>query len=421
MSRSFEVDRWRPLFPALERQMDGRPAVFMDGPAGSQVPRPVIDAVAKYLGDCNANGGGLFATSRESDALLERAHRGVADLLGAADPDLTVFGANMTTLTMSLARALSRTWKSGDEIVLTRMEHDANFTPWVQAARDAGATVREVAIRLNDCTLDLEDFAAKLGNRTKFVAVGAASNAVGTINPIMKITGMAHAAGARVFVDAVHYAPHALMDVAAWDCDFLVCSAYKFFGPHVGILYGRRELLEDLPVYKLRPSSNDLPTRWETGTQCHEGIAGTLAAVDYLAAVGRGDTTGVAGNGAPGDRRSDLRRAFEEIRAYERGLAVRLTEGLEAIPSLKVWGITDPERFAERCPTFAVTHESLTSREIAGRLAERGIFVWHGNYYALPLTEALGLEPHGAVRIGLLHYNTAAEVDRLLGELGSLA
>jgi cysteine desulfurase family protein (TIGR01976 family) len=402
-----DVARLRRQFPALERRVGGRAAVYFDGPAGSQVPRRVVDAMARYLIETNANCGGPFVTSRESDERLRASREALADLLGSGEPDLVVFGPNMTTLTLALGRALSRTWAAGDEVLLTRLEHDANFTPWVLAARDAGAVARHVAVRVEDCTLDLDGLHAALGPRTRLVAVGAASNAVGTINPVREIVAAAHAAGALVFVDAVHYAPHAPIDVAAWECDFLVCSAYKFFGPHLGILWGRRELLERLPVYKLRPPSDELPGRWMTGTQCHEAIAGTAEAIEYLAELGRERVGPAAG------RRAALLAAYDAIRAHERRLSGQMLEQLSAIRGLRIHGIRDPARLDERVPTFAFTHERHAPRAIAERLADQGIFVWHGNHYALPLTEALGLEPDGVVRAGLLHYNTVEEIGRL--------
>jgi cysteine desulfurase family protein (TIGR01976 family) len=346
--------------------------------------------------------------------MLEDARRAVADLLGSDAPQQVVFGPNMTTLTQSLARALGRTWKPGDEVVVTRLEHDANYTPWVQAARDAGAEVRRVEIRTEDCTLDLDDLESKLSERTRLVAVGCASNAVGTINPVARIAALAHAVGARIFLDAVHLAPHAALDVAAWDCDFVTCSAYKFFGPHVGILWGKREPLEELPVYKLRPVHDHLPHRWETGTQNHEGIAGTRAAIDYLADLGRDHDPGAT------DRRQALLSAYAAIEAYERPLAARLLDGLARLPEIRVYGITDTARIAERVPTVSFTHERLSPHEVAKRLDQHGIFVWHGNYYAQPLTETLGLEPEGMVRVGILHYNTAREIDRLLEAVTTL-
>jgi cysteine desulfurase family protein (TIGR01976 family) len=403
-----DVQRVREQFPGLSREVAGRPAVFLDGPAGSQVPQRVADASAHYLLRLNANSGGAFATSRETERMLAEAHRAVADLLGTDDPDLVIFGANMTTLTLHFARSYARMLGPGDEVVVSRLEHDANFTPWVQAAGDAGAMLREVAIRTEDCTLDLGDLEAKLSNRTRLVAVTAASNAVGSLTPLARIAELVHGVGAELYVDAVHYAPHGLIDVEAFGCDYLACSAYKFFGPHVGILWGRREALERAPAYKLRPPSDTLPGRFMTGTPNHEGIAGTLAAIDYLADLGRAHAPGAS------DRRAALGTAFEVIRAHERGLFTRLLAGLRSQDDVKVWGITDPARLDERVPTVAFTHARHTPLEIARHLGERGVFVWDGNYYALPLTEALGLEPEGMVRVGLLHYNTADEVDRLL-------
>jgi cysteine desulfurase family protein (TIGR01976 family) len=406
-----DVAACRRQFPALAREIAGQPAVFFDGPAGSQVPQRVIDAISRYLIECNANHGGLFATSRESDALLTAAHEAMADLLGTGDPSLVAFGANMTTLTFALSRALARTWKAGDEIIVSRLDHDANVTPWVLAARDAGVTVRHIGVRRDDCTLDLDEFRSLLSSRTRLVAVGCASNAVGTVNPVAEIVALAHEAGALTFLDAVHYAPHRLMEVDAWGCDFLVCSAYKFFGPHVGVLWGRRELLESLPAYKLRPAGDMLPDRWMTGTQSHEGIAGALAAVEYLADLGRSaDPTRAA-------RRAALTAAFAAITDYETQLAARLLSGLAELPRFEVWGIPGTARLHERVPTVAIKHAERTAHDVAEWLAEKGVFVWHGNFYALPLTEALGLEPEGVVRIGLLHYNTAGEVDRLLAAL----
>ncbi|HZZ73081.1 MAG TPA: cysteine desulfurase-like protein [Pirellulales bacterium] len=409
--RPFPAAALRAQFPALTREVHGRSAVFFDGPAGSQTPQRVIDGVANYLSSCNANHGGRFATSVESDQMLDEAHAALADLVGAADPAEIVFGANMTTLAFALSRALARTWGPHDEILVTRLDHDANVSPWALAARDAGATVLHVDIRRDDCTLDLNDLRAKLSPRTKFAAIGCASNAVGTLNPVAEITEWVHAVGGLVFLDAVHLAPHALLEADRWGCDFLACSAYKFFGPHVGVLWGRRALLESLSAYKVRPAPDDLPGKWMTGTQNHEAIAGALAAVQYLADVGN-----LLGPEAV-DQRGSLRTAMPAITAYERQLCLRLLAGLAELKSVKVWGITDPARIAERVPTVSITHRQFAPRELAERLAERGIFVWHGNFYALPLTEALGLEPEGMVRIGLLHYNTEGEVDRLLEAL----
>jgi cysteine desulfurase family protein (TIGR01976 family) len=410
-----DVQWCRNQFPALAAEVAGQPAVFFDGPAGSQVPRRVIDAVADYFIHCNANHGGLFPTSRQSDAMLAAAHQAVADFLGTDDPDTVAFGPNMTSLTFSLSRALANTWHPGDEVLVTRLDHDANYTPWMLAARDAGASVQCMDIHTDDCTLDLEDFARKLSERTKLVALAGVSNAVGTINPIEEVIEAAHAQGALVFLDAVHHAPHARMHVDRWGGDFLACSAYKFFGPHVGVLWGRRELLESLPAYKVRPAPDTIPGRWMTGTQNHEGIAGTLAAIEYLADLGR-----MIADAPHANRRAALDVAYEWITAYERDLVRELLGGLGELPGVKVWGIRDLSRCHQRVPTVAITHRRLASRELAQYLGERGVFVWSGNFYAQPLTEALGLEPDGLVRIGLLHYNTREEIRRLLAMLGEL-
>ncbi len=412
MQHNWDVSYARGQFPAFERQIGGKPVAFFDGPAGSQVPRRVIGVVANYLAQTNANHGGMFATSQESDAMLETAHRALADFVGAADPDEIAFGPNMTTLTFALSRALAKTWRPGDEIIVSRSDHDANVTPWVLAARDAGVTVRHIDIHPEDTSLDLDDFRAKLTDATRLVAVGCASNATGTIHPVQKIIEWSHAAGAEVFLDAVHYAPHLPIDVTAWGCDYLACSAYKFFGPHVGVLWGKRDRLESLPVYKLRPAPNELPGRWMTGTQSHEGIAGAAAAVEYLADLGRH----ASGNESL-VRRAALLAAFQHIVAYESELADMFLDGLAKLPKFKLWGIADRARHNQRVPTFCITHQDRHPQEIAQYLGQRGFFVWHGNYYALPLTEALGLEPEGAVRVGFLHYNTQEEVKGLLAAL----
>ena len=409
----FDVSWCRDQFPALSRKIGDLPAVYFDGPAGSQVPQSVVDAIGNYMLTMNANHGGVYKTSRESDQLLENAHRGLADFLGSDDPGEVVFGPNMTSLTFAISRALARTWRTGDEVIVSRLDHDANVTPWVLAARDAGATVHHIDIHPADCTLDMKDLAAKLSPRTRLVAVTCASNAVGTLNPVREIARMAHEVGALVYFDAVHYAPHALIDVGDSGCDFLACSAYKFFGPHVGILWGRRRLLEELPAYKIRPAPDDIPGRWMTGTQNHEGIAGALAAVDYLADLGRSIDSGAT------DRRAALKTAYRAITAHERVLIEQLIDGLEQIPEIKIWGITDRSRLAERVPTLGITHARFKPIELARLLDQLGIFTWHGNFYALPLTDALGLEPDGMVRIGLLHYNTSEEVERLLHALKS--
>ena len=432
------VQSLRQIFPALRKITNGQPAAFFDGPAGTQVPQMVIDAIGNYLINHNANHAGLFETSVESDQMLATAHQAAADLVGTNDSGSVSFGSNMTTLTFALSRAISQSWNPGDEIVLSRLEHDANFTPWTLAARDRGVTVKMIDVDPEDCTLRLEQYQEKITDRTRLVAVGCASNAVGTINPVKSICKMAKQVGAISFLDAVHYAPHASMDVQDWDCDFLICSAYKFFGPHIGIMYGKRNLLESLEPYKLRTSPDNIPGRWMTGTQNHECIAGTLAAIEYLASIEErtssqpsskhGAPDSQADNVAPpnlGDspqnrRRQKLEASMAAIRQYEQTLLRHLMEGLQRLPEIKVWGITDPGRFDQRLPTISITHPKQCPKAIAKQLAGEGIYVWHGNYYALPLTESIGVEPDGMVRIGLCHYNTRGEVDRLLESLTRL-
>jgi len=400
----------RSQFPSLAAEADGQPAAFLDAPAGTQVPTQVISAIQNYLLTSNANTHGAFQTSRRSDEMIANAREVMADFLHC-DPNEVVFGPNMTTLTFAVSRAIGRELGSGDEILLTTLDHDANFSPW-KALEERGVAIRVADIHEADCTLDLEDLKNKLSHRTRLVALGYASNAVGTINPVGEITRLAHAAGAMTFIDAVHYAPHGLIDVKHLDCDFLVCSPYKFFGPHMGVLYGKREHLERFQPYKVRPASDEIPDRWETGTQTHELIAGTGAAVEYIAGVGRHS------NPAAKTRREALAAAYHTTVAYERRLIARLIEGLQTIPGVHIYGITDPERFEERCSTLSLRIGDHPPRTIAEFLAARGIYTWDGNYYALNLTERLQVEQKGGMlRIGLVHYNTAEEVERLLGAL----
>jgi cysteine desulfurase family protein (TIGR01976 family) len=352
-------------------------------------------------------------TSRRSDEVIADAHTALADLLGC-DADEVIFGPNMTTLTFSLSRALGREFGPGDELVVTRLDHDGNVAPW-WALEERGCRVRFVDINPSDCTLDMADLERQITPRTRLVAVGYASNAVGSINNVQEITRLAHAVGALVYIDAVHYAPHGPIDVRRLECDFLICSPYKFFGPHSGALYGKREHLARLRPYKVRPAPEVNPFRWETGTQNHEGQAGILAAVDYLAELGRRASPSVS------SRRSALMAAYDVIRPYERNLAERLIKGLLAIPGLTFYGIKEAARGAERVPTVAVRISGRTPRELASHLGERGIFAWDGNYYALNLSERLGVEPAGGMlRIGLVHYNTLEEVDRALEALDEL-
>jgi cysteine desulfurase family protein (TIGR01976 family) len=409
---AFDVEAIRARFPALSLTHLGQPMAFFDGPGGTQVPGTVVEAVADYYRHSNANHGGAFETSRRSDAIVEEAHAAVADLLGV-DADELTFGPNMTTLTFHLSRSIAASFKPGDEIVVSGLDHQANVDPWIAAARDHELIVRTWEPRLADCTLRLEDLDPLLGPRTRLVAVGWASNAVGTINPIAEIAARAHLTGALVYVDAVHAAPHLSLDARAVDADFVACSVYKFFGPHVGAVYGRRDVLAALPAYKVRPATH----RFETGTGNFEGYAGALAAVEYLAWVG--GELGAAAAGA--DRRARLVAGMTAIRAYELVLYRRLADGLAAIPGVTALGLTDPTTFDRRTPTAAITIEGLAPRAAAEALGDRGIATWDGDFYATGLMERLGLAPDGVLRIGLTHYNTASEVDRLLAALREIA
>ena len=417
---AFDVDALRSQFPALARQHDGKPAVFLDGPGGTQVPQRVIDAVSGYYRDANANSGGAFRTSELTDAMAAEAHAAVADFLGAASPDEIKFGANMTTLTLHIGRSIGATLQPGDEIVVTRLDHEANVSTWKTMAADRGVTVKTVDIDPTDVTLDLEDLESKLGPRTKLVAVGYASNAVGSVNPVREIVARAHEVGALTFIDAVAYAPHGPIDVGDLDTDFLACSAYKWFGPHVGVLYGKAGVLDALPAYKVRPAHD----RFETGTPNFEGIAGTLAATDYLRDVGRdyGDVAGAPGTAEASKRRRELVAAMVAIAAYERGLVTRFIDGLDAIVGVTIHGISDRRQFSSRVPTVAVSIAGVHPRAAAETLGRRGIYAWDGDFYATGLIERLGkAEGGGILRLGLVHYNTAAEVDRTVDAVARLA
>jgi cysteine desulfurase family protein (TIGR01976 family) len=404
----------RSQFPSLSQTVNGHPAVFLDGPGGTQVPQRVIDAISDYLQGSNANTGGAYATSQHTDTMIAGARTAMADFL-ACDPDEVIFGANMTSLTFAISRSIGRELNAGDEIVVTRLDHSANFSPWV-ALEERGVKIRIAEIHDQDCTLDMEDVARKITSRTKLVAVGYASNAVGTINNVREVVRLAHRVGAMAYVDAVHYAPHGPIDVRELDCDFLVCSSYKFFGPHMGVLYGKREHLRRLKPYKVSANTNAIPFCWEWGTLNHECIAGITACVDYLADQGRRLDPSLSG------RRAALLAAWKAIQTHERMLMESLISGLLPIPGLKLYGITDPERFDDRCPTVAVRIGNHTPLQLATELGERGFFTWDGNYYALNLTEHLGVEKDGGfLRIGLAHYNTADEVDRLLAALREIS
>ena len=411
---AFPIDEVRSRFPGLQRMVDGRQAIFFDGPGGSQSPDSVGDAVRHYLLHQNANVGMSFATSVETDCLIDDALRACADFVGGENHREIVFGQNMTSLTIQLASALSRTWNPGDEVVVTRLDHDSNVRPWMLAAEWSGATLRRVDIDPDGCTHNRSSLEDSINENTVLVAVGAASNLSGTINDVSGIAEKAHAVGAEVFVDAVHYAPHCLINVEAMGCDYLTCSSYKFFGTHQGVLWGRSKRLAELPVAKLRAATEEIPFRWMTGTQSHEAMAGTIAAIEHIAWIGRCVSDGDL------SRREALGCAFEAIEEYEQSLCWRMIDGLQALDGVRIWGITDSERKTERAPTVSFTHDSMSPKRIADALAERGIFVWEGNFYALELTEALGLEPEGVLRVGVLHYNTMDEVDRFLDELADI-
>ena len=402
------IQQCRNLFPALSRDHNGQPAIYLDGPAGTQVPQSVMDAITHYYCTCNANHGGQFATSHESDALVQEAHQALADFVGADQWREIVFGANMTSLTFAFSRAVARTWTAGDNIVVTRLDHDANVSTWAQAAKDHDVEVRYADIHKDNCTLDIDDLKSKIDDRTKLVAVGLASNSSGSINPVQEITSYAKQVQSQVFIDAVHIAPHRLIDVKQIGCDFLACSTYKFFGPHIGVLWAKAEILESLEAYKVRPSSMEIPDKWMTGTQNFASLCGARAAVDYLADLGRT----VSGDGSL-TRREAIQSAYAAIHRYEDDLCKQLLTGLATVTDLKIHGITDPDQIDQRVPTVSVTHPKMSASALASELNEYGIYAWDGNYYALELTEQLGLEPDGMVRLGLVHYNTAEEVTRL--------
>ena len=443
---TLDLTQIRAQFPSLAQTVNGHPAVFLDGPGGTQVPQRVIDAISNYLRCNNANTGGAYATSRNTDAMIAGARAAMADFLNCSADEI-VFGPNMTTLTFMISRAIGRELGPGDEILVTRLDHDANVSPWL-ALEEKGVTIRWAEIHQEDCTLDVEDLAAKLNSKTKIVAIGYASNAVGTINPIKEIVRLAHSVGALAYVDAVHYAPHGLIDVNDLDCDFLVCSTYKFFGPHMGVLFGKRDHLTRLRPYKVRPLTEAVPFRWEWGTLNHECIAGITACVDYIADLGcheiqveprgnneetcRDSRLGCPSSEArpsatsPSARRAAIVAAFEAIHRHEHALMQPLINGISQIPQLKIYGITDPSAFAWRCPTLAIRAinqtNDTTPLALATKLGELGFFTWDGNYYALNLTERLNVESSGGfLRIGLAHYNTAEEVDRLLAALREIA
>ncbi len=407
---AFNVDEVRSHFPSLASD-----DIYFDNPGGTQVAHEAMQRMQHYFEHANANHGGAFRTSLDSDAVVAEARRAVAAFLHAARPEEIVFGQNMTSLTLHISRSIARTLQPGDEIVVTRLDHDANIAPWLLIAEDRGCIVRWVDIHPEDCTLDMEDMQRQITPHTKLVAVGYASNAVGTVNDVKRAVELAHSVGALCFIDAVQYAPHKLIDVQALDCDFLACSAYKFFGPHTGILYGKYDLLDKLTAYKVRPSGNLPPDKFETGTQSFESIAATLGVMEYFAWLG-----GHFG-GESGPFSKAIRKGIEVSDAYELQLNAALLEGLSSVPGLHIRGITDPQRMGQRVPTFSFTLEGWDPRAVAEKLAQEHINVWDGNYYALEVMKRLGLEDHGGmVRVGLTHYNTFGEIEKLVSALQDL-
>ena len=396
----------RSHFPALERIHAGHRVIYLDGPGGTQVPRQVVEAMTDYLIHHNANTHWEYPSSAETDAAIAAARQAFADFLGAA-PDEVAFGANMTTLTFHLARALGRGWQPGDEVVTTELDHHANIAPWRALERDFGIRVRSARMVPETGQLDWDDLERCINERTRLLAVGAASNAIGTISDVRRAADMAHAAGALIFVDAVHLAAHAPIDVRALDCDFLACSAYKFYGPHIGVLYGRRALVESLDVPRLEPAPDEAPERLETGTQNHEGIVGAAAAVDFLASLSQGGT-----------RRERLLMTLTELHARGVALARRLWDGLTAIERVRLYG---PGPDQPRTPTISFVVDGVASREMARRLAESGIFVSHGDFYASTVVERLGHSEDGLVRVGSACYTTEEEVDRLIETVARVA
>lgn len=402
----FDPTSIRSRFPALGRLVNGNPAVYLDGPGGTQVPDTVIEAMAGFLRRGGSNLHGPFVTSHETDDALEGARAAVADLFGASPTEIA-FGQNMTSLTYAVSRAIARTWDRGDNIVLTRLDHDANVTPWVQAANDAGVEVRFADFNPDlGCTLDLESMEAVLDRRTRLVAFSHASNAVGTITPVNDIIERAHSVGALTYVDAVHFAPHGRIDVRASGTDFLVASAYKWFGPHTGCLYGRQELLEAIQPYKLRPSPDAAPDRWETGTQSFESLVGVSAAVDYLASLGSGTS-----------RSERIDDAYRSILEHETALSDRFLAGLSEMDHVRLFGLSQSHG---RTPTFAIDVEGRSPADAARSLGSQGLFVWAGDYYAVEVMARLDRSEHGLVRIGFVHYTTIDEVDRTLDALDRL-
>lgn len=424
---SVDLSSCRREFPSLALRVNGNVAAYFDGPGGTQVPTRVIEAVTRYFREANANCHGEFVTSQRTDEIISAARQAVADMLGAASADEIAFGPNMTTLNFALSRAIGRALAPGDEIVITDLDHEANRSPW-QALEEKGVVVRSVRVNIPECTLDYDDLERAITDRTKVVALGYASNAVGTINDVRRASALAHSVGALCVVDAVHYAPHGVIDVRDIECDFLLCSAYKFFGPHIGIMYGRRDVFGRLVTYKVRPQNPAAPYKIETGTLNHEGIAGVIEALEFIASLGdaaegveghndgaktaRGLQAHPEGASERSERRSRILAGLRAIELHERPLFSTLMDGLASIRKVTVYGL--PAQ-AERTPTVSFTIEGRRPLDVARFLGQRGIFVWHGDFYATTLIERLGLaKAGGVVRVGMAPYNTMEEVERLL-------
>jgi cysteine desulfurase family protein (TIGR01976 family) len=408
---SLDLSAVRQQFPSLDR-----PAVFLDNPAGTQISKHSLERINRYLLDHNANHEGMFETSRQSDAVLHEAHLAMADFLNARRPEEIIFGNNMTTLTLHMSRSLARMLQPGDNLLVTRMDHDANISPWMLVAEDKGCNLLWVDIDVENGTLDLKDFERALEKKPKIAAFGYASNLLGTVNPAKKLTKMAHDAGALVYIDAVQYAPHGPIDVQDVDCDFLACSSYKFFGPHAGTLYGKYDLLNELKAYKVRPASDELPYKFETGTQNHEGIAGVLGALEYFEWLGNsfgGDHAQAWKDAGFSGRRLIYKQAMSVMRAYENELSKALIGIVESVPGTHIYGVTDLNRLDERVPTVSFTVEGKDPEQLADAIGKQGFYVWNGHNYALAIVERLGLlEAGGMIRVGPVHYNTLDELER---------
>ena len=412
---TISINLVRQQFPSLNR-----PAIFLDNPAGTQISKQSLDRINRYLIECNANHEGMFETSRKSDEILHEAHAAMADFLNAARPEEIIFGNNMTTLTLHISRSLARNLQPGDHILVTRLDHDANISPWMLIAEDKGCNLIWVDMDVEEGTLDLDDFAKALEKKPKIAAFGYASNLLGTINPVKKLTKMAKEAGALVYIDAVQYAPHGPIDVQDLNCDFLICSSYKFFGPHAGALYGRYDLLNELKAYKVRPASDALPYKFETGTQNHEGIAGVLGALEYFEWIGSEFGSEHAQNwreaGFSG-RRLLYKQAMSAIRDYEFELSRALIGVVESVPGARIYGVTDRNRLAERVPTVSFRLEEKAPAQLADAIGKQGVYVWNGHNYALAIVERMGLlEAGGMIRVGPVHYNTINEIEKF-GEI----